>query len=165
MKTAGGTAVKTTQASITLFAFWLVISGSVAPLDLVIGVAYSVGLGWWAARNLWSDDAPTLSLRQLGRLLVYVPWLLKEIVVAAVSVAERVLDPRMPIDPVIITYRGSMQRDVSRVALANSITLTPGTLTVDVDENTFTVHCLAEEFADSIVSGAFERKVVRVFEG
>lgn len=156
--------MRTAQASVTLFIFWLVVTGSVAPVDLVVGALLSILLGWWAAHMLWNDDAPTLSARQFGRLALYFVWLLKEIIVAAVYVAEKVLDPRMPIRPVIITHRTSMRRDVSRVAFANSITLTPGTLTVDVDENTFTVHCLNEEFADSIASGALERRINRVFE-
>jgi multicomponent Na+:H+ antiporter subunit E len=156
--------MKVAQASLALFIFWLIVTGSGAPLDLAIGALLSVLIGWWAARTLWGDDAPTLSLRQFGRLLIYVGWLVKEIIVAAVYVAEKVLDPRMPIEPIVITHRCSMRRDVSRVAFANSITLTPGTLTIDADENTFTIHCLAEEFADSIASGALERRVVRVFE-
>ncbi|MBN2404864.1 MAG: Na+/H+ antiporter subunit E, partial [Coriobacteriia bacterium] len=100
----------------------------------------------------------------LPRLLAYIAWLLKEIIVAAVYVAEKVLDPRMPIEPIIITHRCSMRRDVSRVAFANSITLTPGTLTVDAEGDVFTIHCLSEEFADSIANGALERRIMRVFE-
>lgn len=156
--------MKVAQASITLFAFWLLITGTVETSSLILGVVLSVLLGWWASRVLWGDDAPTLTLQQALRFVAYIPWLLKEIVVAAVYVAEKVLDPRMPIDPVIITHRCSMSRDVSRVAFANSITLTPGTLTVDSDDNTFTIHCLAEEFADTIASGALERRITRVFE-
>lgn len=156
--------MRTAQASVALFAFWLIITGSAAALDLVIGALLSVALGAWAARMLWADDAPTLGGAQFIRLLAYVPWLLKEIIVAAVYVAEKVLDPRMPIAPVIITHRCPMRRDVTRVAFANSITLTPGTLTIDVEGDTFTVHCLAEEFADSIASGALERRITRVFE-
>lgn len=156
--------MRTAQASLALFAFWLVITGSASLADLAVGAVLSVLLGWWAAHSLWHEDAPVLSVRQALHFLAYVPWLVKEIVVAAVYVAEKVLDPRMPIAPTIITHRCDMRRDVSRVAFANSITLTPGTLTVDVDENTFTVHCLSEEFADSIANGALERRITRVFE-
>lgn len=114
---------------------------------------------------MWGTDAPTLSARQAVAVLGYVPFLIKEIVVATIYVAEKVLDPRMPIDPVIIAHRCKFERDVSRVAFANSITLTPGTLTVDVDQDTFVVHCLNEGFADSIASGFLERKISQVFEG
>ncbi|MBN2822184.1 MAG: Na+/H+ antiporter subunit E [Coriobacteriia bacterium] len=156
--------MKIAQSSLALFAFWLIMTGSLAPLDVATGAVLAVLLGWWASRSLWREDAPTLQLKQLPRLLAYIAWLLKEIIVAAVYVAEKVLDPRMPIEPIIITHRCSMRRDVSRVAFANSITLTPGTLTVDAEGDVFTIHCLSEEFADSIANGALERRIMRVFE-
>ncbi|MDI6901915.1 MAG: Na+/H+ antiporter subunit E [Anaerosomatales bacterium] len=152
------------EATIALYVFWLVLTGSFAPIDLLVGLLLSAALGVWATRTLWAEDAPTLSLRQAGRLFVYVLWLIKEIVVAAVYVAEKVLDPRMPIEPLVLSHRCSFTRDVSRVAFANSITLTPGTLTVDVADDVFTIHCLAETFADSIASGALERRIAAVFE-
>jgi multicomponent Na+:H+ antiporter subunit E len=147
-----------------LLIFWLAITGSLKPVDVALGVVFSVLLGVWAARFLWAEDAPVLTLRQTGRFVLYFGRLLWDIVVAAVQVAEVVLDPRMPIAPVIIAHRTSFSRDVSRVAFANSITLTPGTLTVDVDGNTFYIHCIDERFADDIASGALERRVLRTFE-
>lgn len=152
-------------ATIPLMLFWLAITGSLKPADVVLGIVFSLILGVWAARFLWGDDAPTLKLRQWGRFVLYFGRLLWDIVVAAVQVAEVVLDPRMPIAPVVIAHRTSFSRDVSRVAFANSITLTPGTLTVDVDGNTFYIHCIDERFADDIASGALERRVTRTFEG
>lgn len=145
--------------------FWLVLTGSLKPLDLVFGVAVSLLLAWWAVGTLWTKaDAPTLTWRQALRFVYYLAYLIKEIVLAAIGVAEKVLDPRMPIAPVMITHRTRFAREVSRIALANSITLTPGTLTVDVDGDTFVVHCLNEEFAGSIVNGEFEGRIKRVFE-
>jgi len=151
-------------ATIPLMLFWLAITGSIKPVDVALGVVFSLILGAWAARYLWEEDAPTLTLRQAGRFVLYLGHLLKDIVIAAVQVAEVVLDPRMPIAPVVIAHRTSFTRDVSRVAFANSITLTPGTLTVDMDGNTFYIHCITERLADDIASGALERRVTRVFE-
>jgi len=157
--------MKVLSAAGPLFAFWLVLTGSLAPVDVALGIALSLLLGWWAARTLWAaGDEPSLSLPQFGRFLLYLLWLIKEIVVAAVGVAEKVLDPRMPIDPVMIVHQSPLKRPVSRVAFANSITLTPGTLTVDMDESTYTVHCLNEEFAGGIENGDMESRVRRVFE-
>ncbi len=153
------------RAAIPLMLFWLAISGSVKPVDVALGVVFSAVLGSWAAYHLWDDDAPVLTIAQAGRFGVYFVHLLWDIVRAAVQVAEVVLDPRMPIAPVVIAHRTSFSRDVSRVAFANSITLTPGTLTVDVDDNTFYIHCIDERFADDIGSGDLERRVIRVFEG
>lgn len=156
--------MKVAQASAVLFAFWLVLTGSFAPLDLAIGVALAVTLGAWAARFLWPADAPVLSARQALRLALYVPRLLASIVMAAIQVAEVVLDPRMPIKPVLVGHRAVFSRDISRVVYANSITMTPGTLTVDIEGDTFYIHCLAERFADDIATGKLERRVSRVFE-
>jgi multicomponent Na+:H+ antiporter subunit E len=156
--------VKTAQASAGLYAFWLAITGSLRPYDLAVGLVLSILLGVWAARFLWPTDAPVLSLRQAWRFSLYIPRLIVSIVVAAVQVAEVVLEPRMPIEPVMLHHRAVFDRDVSRVAFANSITLTPGTLTVDVEDSTYVVHCIAERFAEEIESGELERVVSRVFE-
>jgi len=128
-----------------LFIFWLAITGSVKPLDLGVGLL--------------------LAVRAWTRLPGYVAWLLKEIVVAALYVAERVLDPRLSISPVMHTHRVRFECDAARVAFANSITLTPGTITVDVSEDTFVIHCLQASFSDTISSGDLERRVSRTFDG
>ncbi|MDZ4168175.1 MAG: Na+/H+ antiporter subunit E [Coriobacteriia bacterium] len=157
--------MKALGAAAPLFVFWLVLTGSLAPADLALGLALSVLLGWWAARALWAaGDEPSLSLKQAVRFCGYLLWLIKEIVVAAVGVAEKVLDPRMPIEPVVVVHHSPLGRTVSRVVFANSITLTPGTLTVDVDESGYTVHCLSEEFATGIENGEMESRIRRVFE-
>lgn len=158
--------MKTASATAWLFAFWLVLTGSLALSNIVLGLALCFALGWWAVRVLWArGDEPALTWRQAGRFLLYLPWLLKEIVVAAVGVAEKALDPRMPIDPVVIVHRSGLARTVSRVAFANSITLTPGTLTVDLNGSDYIVHCLSESFANGIENGDMESRVARVFEG
>ncbi len=156
--------MKSTQATVVLFAFWLMLTGSFAPPDLVLGAALSVLLAIWAVRFLWPDDAPVVSATQALRFVLYIPRLLASVLLAAIQVAEVVLDPRMPIRPSIIGHRVVFTRAVSRAAFANSITLTPGTLTVDVDEDTFYIHCLAERFAHEIATGELERRISRVFE-
>lgn len=156
--------MKALRAAIPLFLFWVAITGSTHAVDLAIGVVLAALLGWWSAAFLWPEDAPVLTVRQTGRFLLYLVHLFASIVQAAIQVAEVVLDPRMPIRPVLISHRTSFKRDISRIAFANSITLTPGTLTVDLDGDTFLIHCLAERFADEIASGELERRVARVFE-
>ncbi len=157
--------MRTLGAAVPLFAFWLVLTGSLAVGELLTGVGLSLLLGWWAVRALWAaGDEPSLSVAQAGRFCVYLLWLIKEIVAAAVGVAEKVLDPRMPIDPVVIVHRSPLERTVARVAFANSITLTPGTLTVDLDESGYIVHCLCETFATGIENGDMESRIHRVFE-
>jgi multicomponent Na+:H+ antiporter subunit E len=91
------------------------------------------------------------------------PWLLYQIVLSNVDVAKRALDPKMPIDPVMITFDSGLKTDLSRTLLANSITLTPGTVTVDIDDNTFLIHALSKKFSDDLLEGTMEKKVAHVF--
>ena len=153
------------QLTVVLFGFWILISGSFDPLGLATGLVLSTVVAWAAIRLLWTeDDAPVLTLRQAGHFVVYVGFLIKEIVWANIYVAEKVLDPRLPIDPLLIEHTSALKRPVSETALANSITLTPGTLTVDVDDSVFFVHCLGREFADDIASRKLDHMIAKVFE-
>lgn len=145
--------------------FWLVITGSVKPFDLATGLVLCAAISYWADCVLWRDEPEPLTPRAWLRLPAYMLWLLREIVVAALYVAERVLDPKLGIAPVLHTHRVRFKSDTARVAFANSITLTPGTITIDVTEDTFVIHCLHESFSDGISSGDFERRVARTFDG
>lgn len=156
--------MKTFQAAFVLFLFWIVLTTSWHPADLAVGAFLSVFLAAWSVRFLWPVGAPVLSPRQALALLLYLFTLIRTIVAAALQVARMVLDPRLPVDPVIITHRTSLTREVSRTAFANSLTLTPGTLSVDLEGDTFVVHCLEPRFGDPVRSGELERRVARVFE-
>lgn len=147
-----------------LFIFWLVITGSLKPFDLGVGFILCVAFGYWADHVLWRGEPEPLTARSWIRLPAYLLWLVKEIVVAALYVAERVLEPKPSIGPVIHTHRVHFESDAARVAFANSVTLTPGTITIDVSEDTYVIHCLHESFSDGISSGDLERRVARVFE-
>lgn len=149
---------------VVLFVFWLVISGSFRPFDLALGALLAFGIGWWADKVLWSGEPEPLAPRVWLRLPRYLVYLIKEIVVAALYVAERVLDPRLGIAPLMHTHRVHFNSDTARVAFANSITLTPGTLTVDVEGDTFIIHCLNASFSDGISSGDMERRVADTFD-
>jgi len=153
------------QLTVILFVFWVLLSGSVELPGLITGLLLSLLVALLSRRILWGEgDEPFLSGKQMVRFFVYVGYLVKEIVSANIHVAELVLDPRLPIDPMVVEHATPLQRPVSRVALANSITLTPGTLTIDVDESTFWVHCIARRFSEDIASHNLDRKIGRVFE-
>ena len=152
-------------SALVLMVFWLVITGSIKLLDLAVGAALAIGVTWWSERALWANEDEPLSARAWLRLPAYLVYLVKEIFVAAVYVAERVIDPRIGISPTLHTHRVQFTRDSARVAFANSITLTPGTLTLDVEGDTYIIHCLHESFSDAISSGDLERRVSRTFDG
>lgn len=135
------------KSAAPLFLFWLAITGSLDPIDLSIGLVLSLAVGALTAQLLWSDDAPVLTVRQTLRLFAYIPSLLWDIAKSAAHVAGIVFNPALPVDPVLIKHRAGLTRLVSRVAYANSVTVTPGTLTVDIDGDDYAIHCLDHSFA------------------
>jgi multicomponent Na+:H+ antiporter subunit E len=110
------------------------------------------------------DDEGQLLLL-VPRLLIYAPWLVKEIVLANIDVARRILHPRMPISPSLVKVKCSQRLELARVIYANSITLTPGTVSVDMEGDTITVHALSRNAAEGVLSGEMDRKVTRLIEG
>jgi multicomponent Na+:H+ antiporter subunit E len=105
------------------------------------------------------------TLRRLVRLLLYVPYLLKEIAVANLQIAYVVLHPEMPIDPKVVQLRAAVGGDGAVTTLANSITLTPGTLTIGVSERSFEIHSLTASARSDLFDGGLERAVRFVFYG
>ncbi|HDR73721.1 MAG TPA: hypothetical protein ENN85_07410 [Methanoculleus sp.] len=129
-----------------LMIFWYTLSGFLDPFHLGAGVLCC------AIVTLISGDLIFRSKRSLFesarifiRFVLYIPQLLLEILYANIDVAYRILHPAMPIDPGLITIETGFTGDVLRTAFANSMTLTPGTVTVDVSGGTFTVHALVLE--------------------
>jgi multicomponent Na+:H+ antiporter subunit E len=96
-------------------------------------------------------------------MLAYAPWLLREIWIANIQVVRLVLDPRLPIDPVVVRLPTRYTSDLARTTLANSITLTPGTVTIDVEDETLVVHAITRAGGDDVLGGGMARRVGRVF--
>jgi multicomponent Na+:H+ antiporter subunit E len=125
----------------------------------VLGVVASAAVAW-VNRH---DEALSELLAWSPRLLAYLPWLLREIWTANLQVVRLVLDPRLPIDPVVVRLPTRYTTDLARTALANSITLTPGTITVDVDGETLVVHAITRAGGEDVAAGGMARRVGRVF--
>jgi multicomponent Na+:H+ antiporter subunit E len=98
------------------------------------------------------------------RVLTYWPWLVKEIAKSAWDVACIIVDPRLPISPRLVRAKTTQKTAVGVVTYANSITLTPGTISVDVREGEILVHALTRESAAGVLEGEMDRRVTR-FEG
>lgn len=125
----------------TLFGFWLALSGHYTPLLLSFGVGSCV-LVVYLAHRLDVIDHEGAPLHVALPVLLYLPWLMKEIFVANIEVAKVILDPKLPISPRIVVFHGSQQTDLGRAIYANSITLTPGTITTGVEGQEFQIHAL-----------------------
>lgn len=143
----------------TCLGFWLLLSGHLAPFELGLGVV-SAALVTVMNRG---EERLSGAVRALPRLAAYLPWLLKEIAVANVQVARVVLDPRLPIDPVVVRVEPGLAGDLALTTFGNSITLTPGTVTVDVEGRVLVVHALTRAGAEALVEGGMARRVARVF--
>ncbi|KPJ75671.1 MAG: hypothetical protein AMS19_13740 [Gemmatimonas sp. SG8_23] len=126
---------------LVLFGFWLALSGHYTPLLLSFGVGSCV-LVVYLAHRMETVDQEGVPFHVTWRFLGYLPWLMKEILVANVVVAKVILDPRMPISPRIVVFHGSQTTDLGRAIYANSITLTPGTITTGVTGQEFQIHAL-----------------------
>ena len=147
------------------YLFYLLLS-TYKPLDFLTGAITATIVSALLAPIAFSRQ-PSLTRipKQLGRLAIYVPYLLKEIAVANVHIAYVVLHPSLPIDPEIVEFEAAVWGDAPVTTLANSITLTPGTLTVSVSERAFDIHSLTGDVRDDLFDGGLERAVRFVFYG
>ena len=94
-----------------------------------------------------------------GRAILYVPWLLLAIFRSNIDVASRILNPRLPVSPTLIRTRATQKTALGKVIYANSITLTPGTVSVDVEDDVVLVHALSRESAEELADGEMDRRV------
>ncbi|MEX0752031.1 MAG: Na+/H+ antiporter subunit E [Xanthobacteraceae bacterium] len=146
-----------------LFVFWLALSGHYTPMLIAAGAASAV-LSLAAAARLDIVDAEGHPVHLLGRTLTYYPWLAVEIVKSAWGVTKVVLNPRLPISPTLTKLKAGQRTTAGIATYANSITLTPGTLTVGVQGNELVVHALTKDGALELEAGAMDRRVTQ-FEG
>jgi multicomponent Na+:H+ antiporter subunit E len=142
--------------------FWILLSAHFDPFHIGAGVACSAIVAY-ASHDLMFKDTGNHSLTKIVRFIAYLPWLIYQIVLANIDVAKRALSPSMPIDPQVVTFKTILRSDVARTTLANSITLTPGTVTIDIVDDVFYVHAIAKEPAEDLLEGTMERKVAHVF--
>ena len=146
---------------VLLFIVWLLLSGHYTSPLMTYGALSCAGIVL-LVRHLGILDEEALPVHLSLRWLVYAPWLMKEIVLSNIAVAKVILTPGLPIHPRMIRLTASQSSDVSRVIYANSITLTPGTVTLDVRGSEFLVHSLTSDSAEGLLSGEMDRRVSRV---
>jgi multicomponent Na+:H+ antiporter subunit E len=147
-----------------LFAFWLVLSGHFEPMLMGFGVA-SAAFVAYLAKRMDVVDHEGVPLHLGGRFWMYFPWLMKEIWVANLRVAKIILTPGLPISPILVHYHASQKTDLGRAIYANSITLTPGTITTSVLGDTLEVHSLTWVDVDGREEDEMDRRVRWVEQG
>ncbi|SRR6056297_1443487 len=147
-----------------LMLFWLALSGYYTPYFITIGIL-SVLLAVFLATRMQTIDAEGVPIQLLLGAVTYLPWLLWEIAKSAWTVTRIIIDPRMPISPTMTRVSASQRTPTAVCFYANSITLTPGTLTTNVNGYELTVHALVSEGADDLEAGTMDRRVSRFEKG
>jgi multicomponent Na+:H+ antiporter subunit E len=160
---------QTVALFLILALFWLLLSGRIG-IPYFISLSVSVGIvlrmnperpfsGLHPARGGGMSGL----VRGGAYLLKYLIWLVWNMVKANLQVAWIILHPTLPVDPMFLVFRTTLSDDLSRVLLANSITLTPGTVTVDLKDDQFLVHVLSPASAAALTSGELQNVVGAVF--
>jgi len=147
---------------VTLFAFWLVFSGHFDAFHLSLGLICSAAVATLSFDLLLPDPLPSNAAVIAWRFLLYTPWLMYKVIVSNFHVLHMVLRPAR-IRPQIVRFKTGLKSDLAKITLANSITLTPGTITIDVDDDEFYVHAVSDKAAMSVLEGDMERRVGYVF--
>ena len=148
-----------------LFGLWLLLSGHYDdPLLLTLGVISSIAVVFIAQR-MDVIDHESVPLRLRFGFIGYLAWLAKEIILANVAVAKIIISPSLPLSPLLFRVKTSQKTDVGRVTHANSITLTPGTVSVEVEDGDIIVHAIAGKLASDMAKGEMDRRVTAVEGG
>ena len=158
--------------SVLLVGLWVALSGRLNGLFLTAGII-SAAVVLFVTEAIFHPSDPVGFERPpsrfgwlagtIFRLVIYFPLLLWEIAVANVHVVRLVLNPRMPISPSLVEFESPLGTEASNAVLANSITLTPGTVTVDMSAHRFIVHCISETSRQGIQDGALLKRVAHLF--
>ncbi len=147
---------------ITLAALWLLLSGHYTVLVTSLGMLSVILTGWLSARmGLLEYEQPDV-FRQTVRSVPYGFWLLKEIILSNIDVIKRILNPELPISPQVVLLPSTQTDELARVAYANSITLTPGTISIDVEGKFIEIHALSESGVEGLMSGEMDKRITAV---
>ena len=144
--------------SLLLAAFWLANSGHYTALMLSLG-AMSIAFVVYIAHRMDVIDHEAQPIHLTPKLFSYIAWLIKEIIMSNILVVKHIWLGNKSISPVFATITASQKTDIGKVIYANSITLTPGTVTVHLDGDKFLVHALLKDSIKDLESGEMDRRV------
>ena len=150
--------------SAVLFGTWLLLSGYFTPLLISFGVlslAIVVGIAW----RMDVIDHESHPIHLTWRLPAYWIWLLIEIIKANFDVAKTILGIGESASPNVVTVKPSQRTELGQVIYANSITLTPGTISIELENGEITVHALTQGSANDLSTGVMDRRVTRLEGG
>ncbi|MFO7828349.1 MAG: Na+/H+ antiporter subunit E [Bacteroidales bacterium] len=144
-----------------LLAIWLALTLSLKIDELLAGILISLIISFALYKNFQKIGLPLLSIKKIIYIILYILVLLKEIIAANIDVAYRIIHPKLPINPGIVIIKTELKQDLAKMILANSITLTPGTFVLDIDDDKLLVHWINVK-TDDLESAT--QKIGRRFE-
>ncbi|MCP4752806.1 MAG: Na+/H+ antiporter subunit E [Proteobacteria bacterium] len=151
---------------VLMFTGWIIISGKFDLFHLTLGVVSCLIISFFSSDLLFASTDLKKMAVQWPLFAMYIPWLLYQVFLANIHVMYLVFHPRMMdlIDPGIIRFKSQLKSDMSRTTFANSITLTPGTITVYVTNyGDFKVHVIDKPSGDAL-PGDMEKRIARIFD-
>lgn len=151
----------TIALSLSLAVFWLANSSYYTPLMLSLA-ATSIGLVVYIAHRMDVVDHEAQPLHLTLKIPAYYIWLIKEIILANLQVVKHIWLGNKSISPVLETVTASQKTEIGKVIYANSITLTPGTVTVNIEGDKFLVHALLKESIEDLKTGEMDRRVTQL---
>lgn len=151
----------TISLSLSLAAFWLLNSGHYNALMLSLG-AISISVVLYIAHRMDVVDHESQPIHLTSKFPAYYAWLIKEIIVANILVVKHIWLGNKSITPAIKTIKANQKTDIGRVIYANSISLTPGTVTVNLEGDLFMVHALCQESIEQLEAGEMDRRVTEL---
>lgn len=143
---------------LVLFLTWVLLSGHYTPLLLTLGVVSTV-LTVALALRMDVVDRESHPVHLTPRVFAYWGWLAVEIVKSSIDVTKRIWSPKLPVTPAVFHIRASQPSELGQVVYANSITLTPGTVTMRLDKGDLLVHAIAEEVGEDLAAGEMDRRI------
>jgi multicomponent Na+:H+ antiporter subunit E len=150
--------VQAVSLFVILCLFWLLLSGFLTLFLMSAGAGCALAVVWFA-RRMGVVDPEGHPIQVGWKVLLYWPWLLREIVKSAWDVSRIILAPALPISPTLVRFTPSQRADLGLVIHANSITLTPGTIAIEVGPDEFLVHGLTRGGAEGVVDSDMDRRV------
>ena len=154
---------------ILLMLIWLALTSSVQKEELITGIIVSFILSLVLFKDYKALGLPSFSLKRIFVFIIYLFVLFWEILKANFDVAYRVIHPKMPINPGVVIIKTSLKSNIAKLALANSITLTPGTFTLDIIDDKLLIHWINVKSTDiekdtKLIGEKFEKYLRIIFE-
>lgn len=151
---------------IVLFLMWIIFNGNITLEIVLFGLVIAALMYAFLCKFMnYSIRKDLFLCKKSLRILQYVLVLVWEIVKANATVMHMILSPRFHNEPVLVKFKTDLKSSMTRAVLANSITLTPGTITVSLEGDEYTVHCLDKRLAEGIESSVFVRLLHKLEEG